>query len=382
MGDDTVSPTSRRGFLLRAGLATVAAVNAPILAGSDPGRSGGVRSNKWKPVTGPIRLDRNENPLGPSPSVLQVLSRAMERAGLYPEADARSLREAIAAYHRLPPSWVVPTCGATEALAILFETFVREGDRVVLASPPFHLVGRLLEGSMAQGRFVPVVRGRLLEPAEVLAAIDRRTRAVLMVNPHNPTGSVLDRPFFAELLARFPVGPILAVDEAYHHYAAGPGYASCEPLVSAHPRLVVIRSMSKAHGLAGLRVGYMLAQEPVALELERRRIVAAVGSLAELAVIAALEDRAHVERSVRSNRLARGRLQAGLRGLGLDPWPSSGSFVYLEPLPGAGRIAAALHERGIRVHVVPGPSSALRVSVGTEAQVDRLLECLGPLVSR
>jgi len=371
--------TSRRRFLEGLGLGALATGMGLGIQGVS--RAETDRPGQREPLASAskvsqIRLDQNENPLGPSPRVAKILSSSTSRISEYPQMSYGSLREVLGRFHGVSPSWVVPTCGSTEALQVLFRAFVREGSGVVHASPTFHQIPPLVELALAESRSVASEKDGTLDPRKILRAIDRRTSLLLLINPHNPTGTVIDQAVLRQVLSAVPTNLVVAVDEAYCHYASKTLFQSVVPLIARHPGLVVLRSFSKAYGLAGLRVGYALAQDSLSVQLDRQKLVAGVGSLAESAVPVALEDQAHVQRSVDHNKVVREELAKGLIGLGFNLSPSEASFVRVDLGRDASDLVSFLAEGGFLVHRSAFDPKAVRISVGTAPQTRALLDRL------
>jgi len=330
-----------------------------------------VRAQTVAPA-GELRLDRNESPLGPGPRVRAVLAGAAAWAGRYPDAGAEPVRRAIAAHHALAPECVVPACGSIEALELALRELVREGERLAAAAPLFHMLPALAGRVGAQLVPVPVTAGG----APDLAALAHAgARAVLVVNPHNPTGGAVTRGALEQLAGALSPGTALIVDEAYLPYGGGEA-DSALPLVPRFPGLVVLRTLSKAHGLAGLRIGYAISQPALAARLARHRLEDGVGTAAQQVVAEALADRAHVERVVALNARARDALASGLTRRGLRCWPSRANFVLAEAGPQADALERRLTACRIRVHRPPDLPGALRITTGTLDDVERVLRSL------
>lgn len=317
----------------------------------------GAATAAW-PGGEPLYLDRNENPLGPGPRVRALLAGAGATAGRYPEPAGDPVRRALARHHGLPGDCLVPTCGSVEAIEIAFRELVREGDRVATLAPVFQLVPPL--AGQVGGVVVPV--GSLGDLSRA------RARVIFVANPHNPTGALASR---AKIEALIAPGVTLIVDEAYLPYADES--QSLMPRVGQIPDLIVLRTLSKAHGLAGLRVGYAAAAPALAARLARHRLRNGVGALAELAVPAALADTAHLRRVIALNARARALLTRGFEGFGWRVSASEANFVLAEVGARAAALEQALAARGVLVHRPADRPDCLRVTTGTLPQMDRLL---------
>jgi histidinol-phosphate aminotransferase len=360
----------RREFLAGViAVATAGSVTTPGAAGGPGGAGDG---------DGLARMDRNESPLGPSPHARRALAALGGDAGRYPDAAAAPVRAALARHLGVPEASVVPTCGSLEAIRVVLRAVVREGNRVVVGRPTFHWMPQLIADALAEPWPVALDAAGRHDP-EALADAAAATRAATLVylaNPHNPTGSALPVGRIERLAASLPDRATLLVDEAYIEYAAAEGYASCVGLVTKHPRLVVLRTLSKAHGLAGLRVGCAVAPGPLARELARHRLSYGVSMAAERVVPEALADAGHVARAVETNRRVRNRLAADLAALGYRVYPSVASFVLCDLGADASRAVERLAGAGVLVHRPPDLPSCVRISVGSPADCARAARLL------
>ncbi len=323
-------------------------------------------------VADAIKLASNENPLGPSPLAVAALSRAAADVHFYPDAAAFRLRERLAAEHGVSIDEILHGNGSNELIDLLVRTFTTSEDHIVFAEPSF-VVYRL--AAMAHGvPFTAVPLRALTHDLEAMAAaVTPRTKLVFVVNPNNPTGTHVGREAVERFLRAVPPEVIVVFDEAYIDYADAPDFPDCIALRGLRERLVSLRTFSKIHGLAGLRVGYAVATRQLVEYLFRVRQPFSVGSLGQVAATAALDDRAHVARSVALNAAERPRLRAALAALGHPSAPSQANFLFFDVRrPGRG-VYDALLRRGVIVRPIGGPTT-LRVTVGTPAQNDRFLE--------
>ena len=214
--------------------------------------------------------------------------------------------------------------------------------------------------------------------AALAERVDADTRVVFLANPNNPTGTWFDQRAFDALLARVRADTLVVVDEAYFEYVDEPGYPNARASLDAHPNLVVLRTFSKAHGLAGLRVGYALASPEVTDLLNRVRLSFNPNAVAQAAAVAAIADAEHVHKTVVLNRAERARLDAGLRVLGLSTIPSVCNFVTVDAGRPARDVFKALLAEGVIVRPLDGYGMPrhVRVSVGLPAENDRLLAAM------
>ncbi len=332
-------------------------------------------------LSGVIKLASNENPLGPSPRGLAAATEAMRNVHLYPDGSGHRLRQALAERLGIGPDEVVLGAGSNELIELLVRAFCRPGVDEVLTHGYAFVMYRI--ACLAHGvayREAPVTEEMACDADALAAAIGPRTKLIFLPNPNNPTGAYVNRAAFERLLERVPRKVILAVDEAYYEYAAGrPDYPTAERYRGVdRPLIVTLRTFSKIYGLAGLRIGYGVADRRVVGYLNRVRMPFNVGSAAQEAALAALGDAEHVERSQRVNAEGLAQLAAGLARLPVRAYPSAGNFVLVD----VGRDAAPVYQALLRQGIIARPlrqaglDRHLRVSVGTATENARCLAAL------
>ncbi|MER3456005.1 MAG: histidinol-phosphate transaminase [candidate division GAL15 bacterium] len=317
-------------------------------------------------------LASNENPLGASPRALQALAREAAGWARYPDDDASSLREALAAHLNVPAACVAVGAGSSALLKLLAEAYLDGSRTAVYAWPSFPLyplVVRLQEAVEVQVPLDPAGRHDL----EEMGRFARQAHVVIVCNPNNPTGTYLSGPELEAFLDQLPPEVLVVLDEAYAEFArhATPDYPDGVRWVREGRRVAVLRSFSKVYGLAGLRVGYLVAPAEVVEAVVRAREPFQVSAPAQAAALAALSDAAHVARTLEVVARGRDRLQQLAGELGLRTYRSVANFVWLDTGRPARQLAAQLAQRGVLVR--PGPDTAtwVRVSVGTPEEVDQ-----------
>lgn len=321
-----------------------------------------------------IKLASNENPLGPSPLAVAAMREAAATAHAYPDAAAYELRAKLAARHGVRLDEVVHGNGSNELLDLLVRTFCTGEHHIVFADPAF-VVYRL--ASLAHGvPFTAVPLRDLTHDLDAMAAaVTPRTRLVFVANPNNPTGTYVGRAAVERFLRTVPPEVIVVMDEAYIEYADAPDFPDSLELRGLRERLIVTRTFSKVYGLAAVRVGYAIGPATLLDYLFRVRQPFSVGTLGQRAAIAALDDAAHVARSVELNRVERARVAAALRDLGLPPPPSQGNFLFFDAGRPGRELYQALLAKGVIVRPF-GDTPFIRVTVGTAAENDRFLAAL------
>lgn len=354
----------------------------PELAGLAPYNAGlTVEDVARRPgVTRVAKLGSNENPLGPDPAVPQALEAALQRIAIYPDPSGRALLAKLAAKHGTSADRLVLGNGSEDLLAVLARAVLRPGDRVVTLYPSFPLhedYARLMGAEVARIGLTP--EGRIDVDA-LVEAVSQPVRLVLFANPMNPAGVWLSPQELGRVLDAVHPEAVTCLDEAYHEYAEGEGYASAEARLETHRGpLLILRTFSKAWGLAGLRVGYGLTNSAeLKRGLDLARTPFNVNLMAQVATEAALDHPQSVAEAAALVRRERPRMQTAIEALGLRVLPSKGNFLFFDAGRPAVDLAEALLDKGVIVKPwkQPGYETWLRVSVGTEADNDQFLSAL------
>lgn len=354
----------------------------PELAGLAPYNAGlTVEDVARRPgVTRVAKLGSNENPLGPDPAVPQALEAALQRIAIYPDPSGRALLAKLAAKHGTSADRLVLGNGSEDLLAVLARAVLRPGDRVVTLYPsfPLHEDYALLMGAEVT-RIGLTPEGRIDVDA-LVEAVSQPVRLVLFANPMNPAGVWLSPQELGRVLDAVHPEAVTCLDEAYHEYAEGEGYASAEARLETHRGpLLILRTFSKAWGLAGLRVGYGLTNSAeLKRGLDLARTPFNVNLMAQVATEAALDHPQSVAEAAALVRRERPRMQTAIEALGLRVLPSKGNFLFFDAGRPAVDLAEALLDKGVIVKPwkQPGYETWLRVSVGTEADNDQFLSAL------
>jgi histidinol-phosphate aminotransferase len=336
-----------------------------------------------------IRLDSNENPFGPSARVVSAMRNVLGAVNSYPEDDCTQLRHKLAAHHSLPPEHVLVTAGSTAMLSLLCQTLLAPGLNAVTSERSFIVYSMAVQASGAHLVQAPM-RDNTLDPEALLAAIDSNTRIVFLANPNNPTGTILEANAVERFQARLPGHVVLVLDEAYYefalHFAAlrKIKYSSSLEYVHQGASVVVLRTFSKAHGLAGLRVGYGLGPAELLGYCARMRNTFSVSLVAQVAAMAALDDQHYIQRVVESNVVQSRVLSEGLSALGYRVVPTSANFLFCDLGEEAAAVATLLQDEGVAVRPLGpwGAPNCIRVTIGTPEQNQALLQAVRRLGSR
>ena len=329
-------------------------------------------------LTDIIKLASNENPLGPSPKVLAALQAALPDLHLYPDAQAYALGRAIAARHGVSPEMVRVGNGADGLIRELCVSYLEDDDEVLTSMSSFPVYD--ISTAVMRARLVKTPLRDLRFDLEALAAaITDRTRLIFLCNPNNPTGTIVTAGEVAEFMRRVPETAIVVFDEAYHEFVDSPDYPEGLAYVKEGRRnVVVLRTFSKAYGIAGIRLGYGIAHPDLLAPLRAATESFPVNRLAQVAGLAALEDDEFMARTAAMNAAGRAQLYREFDRLGLAYAPSHTNFILVHVGPDAKAIFQGLLARGVIVRPCTGYDlpEHLRVSIGTEAQNARFIAAL------
>jgi histidinol-phosphate aminotransferase len=325
-----------------------------------------------------VKLASNENPLGPSPRAVEAMRRAAAESHLYPEGSSRDLTRAVARSIGVDPGTVFVGSGSNEVIELLIRTFTAHDDEALLCQGSFLMYKVSLQAHGRRFREVPMAPGFRYDLPAMARALSPGTRMVFLANPDNPTGTAFGRTELEAFLPRVPEDCLVVLDEAYFEFVDWEEYPDGVQLLARWPNLVVLRTFSKIHGLASLRLGYGVMRPELVGYLHRTRMPFNVSGLAQAAGLAALEDPDHVRRTRELNLAELPKVRSELLALGLTVPESHGNFVFVDLGRPAAPVAEALLARGVIVRPVPGYGfpQALRISVGLPAWNARMLAAL------
>ncbi|MDN3517684.1 histidinol-phosphate transaminase [Aquisalimonas lutea] len=338
-------------------------------------------------LTDIIKLASNENPRGPGPRAVEAARAAAADLHRYPDGNGFRLKHALAVHHGVAPETITLGNGSNDVLALAASTFLGPGREAVFSEHAFAVYPIVTAASGATARVAPALGPETDMPFghdldAMRARVGEATRVVFVANPNNPTGTWVGREALKDFLRSLPEHVIAVVDEAYCEYADHPGMPDATEWLSAFPNLVVTRTFSKIHGLAGLRAGYSISHPAVAELFNRVRQPFNMNACAQAAAEAALADQEYVRASVALNTEQRDRLRQGLEALGLDVLPSAANFLCVRVGD-----AAAVNEGLLRAGVIVRPVAGyglpewIRVTVGLPEENERFLRALSAQVA-
>ena len=324
-----------------------------------------------------VKLASNENANDPLPSVATAVAEAAFGMNRYPDHRCMEVREALAGRHSVGLDRVTVGSGSVGVLQELFAAYIDPGDEVVYPWRSFEVHPVFCAVSAATAVTVPLVN-HAFDIDAIAAAVTDCTKIVILSTPNNPTGTVCSTSELLRLLAAVPDDVIVVIDEAYREFVTDPAVSDpIETIVHKHPNALVLRTFSKAYGLANLRVGYGVGHPGVIGALDKVALPFIVSGIAQVAALASLEDQAATELAERVTDILseRDRLSAAISDLGWPVVPSQANFVYLPVGERAMGLFVRLEKQGLVTR--PFEGEGVRISLGTPAQNDRLLAALG-----
>jgi histidinol-phosphate aminotransferase len=317
-----------------------------------------------------FKLASNECPFGPLPSVAKAIAAAAAEINWYPDNTAEALTEAIARRYDVPPAHIALGCGSVGVAQQLLAAAAEPGTEVLYAWRSFEAYPILVPLTGATDVRVPL-KDETHDLAAMAAAITPRTQVIFVCNPNNPTGTVVRSGELAEFLGQVPPDCLVVLDEAYADYVRDPGVPNGIDLYRDHPNLAVLRTFSKAHGLAGLRVGFLVGQEQIASAVRTTMLPFTVNSLAQTAAIASLAAEAELHERVDLAVKERARVRDELLAQGWTVPPTEANFVWLRLDADTQDFAAVCADAGISIR--PFGDEGARISMGTPEADDAFL---------
>lgn len=326
------------------------------------------------------RMGSNENPLGPSPKVVQALTQHLKQIHRYPDAAAKGARQALATYYKVLPEQMVFANGSSELIDLLMRLFCGPGDSIVSTSKSFILYKIGAVANDLKLHEVPLSQEFNFEPEAIAqTAIDTKAKLVFIANPNNPTGTYMRAGELELLLSRLqPYNISLVLDEAYYEYATAADYPQATDLLSRYPQLLILRTCSKVHALAGLRFGTLIGPDKVVAGLNRLRSPFNTSILAQVAAGAAVQDVEFLEKTKRHTVRGREFLYTQLTQMGFRAWSSQANFVLFDTRQDANHMFVNFLKQGFVLRSA-APSALpqhLRVSVGLDHENQAFIDLL------
>jgi histidinol-phosphate aminotransferase len=324
-----------------------------------------------------IKLASNENPLGASPKAVEAMRGCLDKVYFYPDGGGYYLREKLAKLRGLEMDQIILGAGSTDLIETVAYTFLTVGDEGITSESSFYFYRLSIEETGAGLVEVPL-RDMTFDLPAIARAVTPRTKLIFLGNPNNPTGTMFTASELDRFLDLIPPRILVVIDEAYADYVDHPDYSHSLDYVRAGRNVLVLRTFSKVYGLAGLRIGYGMGHPELIEALNRIRSPFNASLLAQVAAMAALDDREHVARSVELNRREMKFLTQELTLAGVRYTPSVANFVLIDTGRDGEEDFIRLLQEGVIVRPVKlyGFPTSLRVTVGTHAENEQFLEAL------
>jgi histidinol-phosphate aminotransferase len=325
-----------------------------------------------------VKLASNENPLGPSPKAMKAVAKKLSSSHRYPDGGCFYLRKKLARFLNVAPEMLVFGNGSDELLVMAVRAFVGKGDEVVIADPTFLIYE--IATQVEDGRVVKVPMKSFRYDLEAMRAkVTSKTKLVFIANPDNPVGTYVTAKEVKDFMKSIPREVVVVLDEAYYEFAAAKeDYPDSMSLLKTYPNLIVTRTFSKAYGLSGLRIGYSVSSSDLAATLNKVREPFNVNLLAQVAAEAALDDRAHLKKTLKVVEQGRAYLDKELKGMGVRTVPTVTNFILADLRRDAQSAYDALLRRGVIVRAMGawGMPNFIRVTIGRMDENKRFIKAL------
>jgi len=330
-------------------------------------------------LKGVIKMASNENPAGPSSKAVEVMKRHAEKMHVYPDGNCYYLKRATAEKLGVKPEQLVFGNGSDELLSFLTLAYINPGDEAVMVTPSFSeyvFAMRLMGGEIKK---VPLEEDTFEYNLDnVLEQVNEKTKLIFLCSPNNPSGTVIKKGELDRFLEKLPEKVLVVMDQAYLEFATDPDHPDGVEYVKKGMPVVALRTFSKIYGLAGLRIGYGVAPEEVAADINRVREPFNVNAMAQAAALEALNDEEHLKKSRQLVNESRKHLTEGFAGLGVKPVPDQANFCFVDIKVDSREAFQALLKQGVIVRTgdIFGFPTYLRITYGTIEQNNKLIEAL------
>ena len=333
-------------------------------------------------VKNALKMASNENALGPSPKAVEAIRKSLSRIHRYPDGGCFYLRKKLSAFLGVKPEMLVFGNGSDEVLVLAARAFAGPGDEVIIANPTFLIYEIAAQAQAARVVKVPMKNFRYDLPA-MAKKITPKTKLIFVANPDNPIGTYVSQKEVTAFLSKVPAGIPVVLDEAYFEFAGeNKDYPDWLKLLSQFKNLIVARTFSKAYGLSGLRIGYGVADPGIVNALNKVREPFNVNSLAQTAALAALDDKAHLRRTLQTVSAGKKYLYKEAKRLGLFYIQSATNFVLIDLEKNAAEAAEALIRKGVIIRAMTawGLNTFIRVTVGRKEENQKFVKALNEIM--
>ncbi len=333
-------------------------------------------------LTEVIKLASNENPFGCSPFAKEAIAGLLDNLAIYPDGASLQLRWELAEFLKIKPEQLIFGNGSDEVVQLITRAYLGEGTNTIMATPTFpqYRSNATIDG--AELIEVPLKDG-VHDLDAMAAAINDQTRVVWVCNPNNPSGTIVTASELEAFLQKVPRNVLVVMDEAYYEYVVAEEYPQTVPMLAQYPNLIILRTFSKAYGLAALRIGYGIASAEIIDHLNHVREPFNTSSLAQAAARAALKDQDFVKQCRERNRQGMKQLTDQFDAWGLDYYPSQANFILVNLKQDSDQVFQALLKQGIIVRSgrALGFPGYQRITVGSQEQNEKILDALREIVA-
>lgn len=324
-----------------------------------------------------IKLASNENPLGASPLAVKAMAKEIADSHLYPDDNCYYLKQRLSEKFSIPMVNTIVGSGSVELIELIFKAYVNPGDQVIMSEPSF-IMYKIACQIFGGERVAVPLKDQCHDIDTMTKAINKKTKIIIVDNPINPTGTIIEKEKMDHFIKAVPPGVILVLDEAYCEYIEDRDYPRGMDYLKTHANIIVLHTFSKIYGLAGLRVGYGFGSEEIVGAMMKVRLPFNVNRIGQIAAGAALDDEPFVRLSLENNEAGKDFLYREFQRLGLSHTPSYGNFILVDFKRDAKEIFEAAQRRGIITRTVYeyGLPTSLRITIGTRAQNEALVRTL------
>lgn len=324
-----------------------------------------------------IKLASNENPSGPSSAVLKTIKGCLSKLNRYPDDQGFYLTGELAKKFRVSRDNIVLGCGSDEIMELAAKAFILPGDEVVFGDQSFVMYRIIAQMMNAKPVAVPL-KNYTYDLDAMGKVINKKTKLVFIANPNNPTGTIVDDKAVRRFVKKAGRNVIIVFDEAYAEYVEDKNYPRTLEIVRNNPNCIMLRTFSKIYSLAGLRIGYGIADSSLVDCLKRVRLPFNTSSIAQVAAVASLREKGWVERVRKTNGLGKKYLYGEIEKMGLEYIPTQTNFIFVKLGAGAGRIAKKLLNKGVIVRDMAsfGLQDCIRVTIGNSRENKKFIASL------
>jgi histidinol-phosphate aminotransferase len=335
-------------------------------------------------ISGKIyKMNSNENPLGPSPKVLNVLRDSLSQINYYPEASYKELKSALAKKWDVLPEQIILGNGSNEIIDFLFKALIDSHEEIIISKPSFLMYEKIAQIYGVKIKTIPLTKKLTHNFNKILKSITKKTKIIFLDHPHNPSGSVLNRESWEEFLEKIPPHVLIVIDEAYGDFIEDPSIPLGIEFLKKGYKVLILRTFSKAFGLAGLRLGYGITFLELSKVLDLVRQPFNINILAYKAGLAVLEDKEYIEKSINLVKEGRKYLTDELTNLGFKVYPSQANFIMVDFGEKVEFLYEQLLKRGFLLRPLKayGFPKALRISIGLPEENEAFIKNLKDILN-